>query len=206
MSMWGRCYGLGDDHDQRVRIRETTLNYGCSLPPLYIMIKDHKVIQPGKLPGVRTVVANHKAMGVHLSNSVSELVEAVADTFEGDFESISTEDAASRIDNYNSKIELNEDEIRYLMGADAISLFPSLDNMKAAQLVAEEFLNGSLIVEGADYQEIALYVALNWSPDTIRSRGLQEYAPTRRSKYGQRPGITGEGAMGQSKECKAVSM
>ena len=50
MSMWGRCFSLGDNHNHRTRIRETTLNYACSVPPLYIMVKDHKVIKPGKLP------------------------------------------------------------------------------------------------------------------------------------------------------------
>ena len=104
------------------------------------MIKDHKKIEPGDLPKTRPVVSNCRGMGVHLSNMVSEIVEALANSLDEDFEVISTEDAKSKLNDYNELggCRLSEGDLRMLIGADAVALFPSLDTTQVARLVAEE--------------------------------------------------------------------
>ena len=81
-----------------IKVDITTINHSNAVPTLYLMIKDHKLVIQGKLPSVRTVVSSNMGMGVHMANNVSEITEAVANCCEGGFEAISTEDAASRMD------------------------------------------------------------------------------------------------------------
>ena len=48
-------------------------------------------------------------MNSHLSNIISIYLEAIADEMDNNREVISTEDALSRIDRYNRKVDENED-------------------------------------------------------------------------------------------------
>ena len=66
-------------------VRETLINHSDAVPPMYIMVKDHKEIPKGSWPKTRPVVANCRGMGVHVSNIVSDVVESLANSLEWDF-------------------------------------------------------------------------------------------------------------------------
>ena len=42
--------------------------------------------------------------------------------------------------------------------------------------------------------EIGKYVSLNWAPGKIKMRGLARVCPTRKLKFGPKPGLTGQEA------------
>ena len=74
------------------------------------------------------MVSNCKGLGVHLSNIASEVVESLANSIEGEFEVVSTDDARARLGDFNEKQRRTfiYEEIKLLPGADAVALFPSL--------------------------------------------------------------------------------
>ena len=77
-----------------------------------------------------------------------------------------------------------------LLGADVISLFPSLDTKEMADVVMKELLKTSMTFQEIDWKELATYVALNLDPGEIRKAGLERVCPLRKFNHGPRPGIT----------------
>ena len=63
-SMWVKMTGLGQELGQVERMRETFLSKSVQVPPMYLMVKDHKVVQPGSLPSTRPVVSGCKSMNL----------------------------------------------------------------------------------------------------------------------------------------------
>ena len=57
-----------------------------------------KEVPQHKLPKTRPVVSNNRRMGVHLANTVSNIVESLANSMDSTFESISNEYVLARID------------------------------------------------------------------------------------------------------------
>ena len=199
MSMIQKGFCIGEDWGQEDRIRETTINHSNAVPPMYIMVKDHKVVAEGKLPKTRPVVSNCRGMGVHISNTISDIVEGLANSLEGEFEVISSEDLKARLDEYNQELgscRIPEGELRMILGVDAIGLFPSLDTRKVARIVADNFLRSDLTVDNVDYLELAKYIALNWTEGRIKLEGLQRVCPTRKCRKGARPGLGSKEAQG----------
>ena len=131
-------------------------------------------------------------MGVHQSNMVSEVVEALGVVLDKGFGCVSTEDLLARFDVYNRQVKegtMDCETERVLIGADAVGLFPSLDPDKCAKLVGEEFVTSDMKVQDVDYEVLTKYIAMNMSPGEIRLKGLHKAVPTRRYKYGPRPGV-----------------
>ena len=199
-SMLQKGFGIGDNWGHGDRVRDTIINHSDAVPPMYIMVKDHKEIPKGSWPKTRPVVENCRGMGVHVSNIVSDVVESLANSLEGDFEVISTEDVRARIDEYNTGTSnhLPDRDLRMILGADAVSLFPSLDTKQVSKIVAQEFLKSNLRVEGIDCKELGKYVGMNWSPTQILLAGLRRVVPVRKFKMGPRPGLGSKEAQGDS--------
>ena len=113
VSMLLKGFGVGQNWNQTDWIRESTICHDRNVPPMYIMIKDHKVILVGKWPSTRSVISNNKGLGVHLANVVSDIVEPTGHCTAVSFESISTEDLTARHEEYNAKVredQTKEDE------------------------------------------------------------------------------------------------
>ena len=145
--MFAKGFQIGERWNHQYWVRETVLNDSNSVPPLYLLIKDHKSRKGRCLPATRQVVSNNKSMGVHLSNGCSEVTEALGVVLDDGFCCISTEDLLARYDIYNEMVmngQVDNDTSRIIQGANAVALFPSLDPNKCAQILGEEFGNSDL--------------------------------------------------------------
>ena len=203
MSMWLKITQAGDNWNHKDRFRETCINQSNSVSPMYMLLKDHKPTKPGEIPKTRPVVSGCNGMGVHLSNHLSEIVDAVADCIEDKIEVISTEDFLSRAAKYNrevSKDDQHEVKKVAVTGADAVGLYPNLIGRHSARLVKEAFLKGNLKLDGIDYKEAARYVVMGYDQFEIRNMGLERNVPKRIYNMGPKPGVTGKDPLGKEKE------
>ena len=103
VSMWIKCLNMGESWKHTDRLRQTQINHSCLVPPLYLLIKDHKRYSGSGPPPTRPVCGAVNGMDVHLSNILSHIIESVADEMTQKTEIISTDDGLSRIDSFNSK-------------------------------------------------------------------------------------------------------
>ena len=98
---WCKIRGTGAAHGHEERVMTSKTSKSENSSNLYLMYKDHKV-DPGKTrPVVTGCTSNTRAF----SNSVSNLLEAVANCSSIEFESISGEDILSKKDRSNEKVK-----------------------------------------------------------------------------------------------------
>ena len=57
-STWVKILNMGGTWGQTDRFRKTTVNETANVPPLYLFLKDHKVMKEGKLPKTRPVCSS----------------------------------------------------------------------------------------------------------------------------------------------------
>ena len=74
--------------------------------------------------------------------------------------------------------------------ADVKALYPSLDIEFTVEKVCELFYESSITIEGVNYKELGLYIALNSRTVTEE---LREVVPTRKTRLGRPPLITSSG-------------
>ena len=87
------------------------MEQSASVPPLYLLVKDHKSYAGSGPPPTRPVCGAVNGMNVHLSNIISTYLEAIADEMENTSEVISTEDALSKLDEYNRRVDETADDV-----------------------------------------------------------------------------------------------
>ena len=93
--------------------------------------------------------------------------------------------------------ERQEEEI-VVVGIDIVSLFPSITSEQGGKLCREAILETEITFEGVNYQEIAIYIALNYSSHYKIPADVRELIPQRPKARGQRPGVTGNAAASES--------
>ena len=74
VSMWLKMGKTGENWHHEERFRESCINHSCCVSPLWLLLKDHKKVNPGELPRTRPVSGGNKSMGVHLSNLLSDYI------------------------------------------------------------------------------------------------------------------------------------
>ena len=107
VSMWIKATDMGGDWKHGERHRLSQIGWSCLVPPMYLVVKDHKSHDPDSddPPPTRPICGAVNSMNVNLSNIISTFIEAIADEMEEKAEVISTEDSLSRIDQFNSNQE-----------------------------------------------------------------------------------------------------
>ena len=154
VSMWLKITNMGLDWKHSARIRETCLNNSCCAAPMYLLVKDHKNVKPGELPPTRPVCSSCGSMGVHLSNILSEILDAIANNMKEKIEVLSTEDLLHKIDEYNKEVDRirtvgeNQGEKVTITGADATGLYPNCEGRQSGRLAREAFLESDLVFGG----------------------------------------------------------
>ena len=143
---------------------------------MYLVVTDHKTITPGDLPKTRPMVAGCKLMARHLAGFISDIVEALADCMKNPMEAISTEDMLAIVEDYNAKVlsgfwgEDFDPEELVLLGADVVSLFPSMDTTEVAREIRKELEETELRITEVDWKSLALYIALNMNQTEVKSK------------------------------------
>ena len=97
----GKSWGHED------RARKTMINHSLSLCPMYLTYKDHKGWKgdDNSPPPTRPIAGGNTGMNLHLSEALSEMIEPLADIYEGANEIISTEELKAKIEALNLKNE-----------------------------------------------------------------------------------------------------
>ena len=129
------------------------MNHSEEVPPLYLVIKGHKVVQPGQLPKTRPIVAACQSMTRHMAGLLSDLIEALADNMSNPLEVVSSEDLLAVIEEYNQQVQagyfgddFDPDEV-LLLGADVRALSPSLDCKEVSKEVMKKLLETEMRIE-----------------------------------------------------------
>ena len=81
-----------------------------------------------------------------------------------------------------------------VVGADAVSLYPSLDTESTSESVRMEVIESKMKFEGVIMFEAGKYVAMNTQPWERRQMGVDHMVPSRRYRMRPDPCITGDGA------------
>ena len=74
MSMFLKMFEVGSNWAHQDRFRESTLHKSQEVPLMTLLLKDHKVVEPGALPKTRPVVAANRGLNVPLSDVISEIL------------------------------------------------------------------------------------------------------------------------------------
>ena len=77
-------------------------------------------------------------------------------------------------------------------------MFPSLDALYTSKLVYQAAVESEIKYEGLDFKEIVTYLAINLSEWQARKSKIWKLLPKRKSKFGQKPTITGDSAKGKT--------
>ena len=86
--------------------RKTMMGNSLNTCPVTLMYKDHKNWKPScpGLPPTRQVIGGHVGVNVHVSETVSDIVEPLANHVRGGKEAVSTEDMVAKVEKLNSKM------------------------------------------------------------------------------------------------------
>ena len=96
---WVQIWGSGIDHNHQQRIINSKVTHSENVADLYLMYKDHK-----KGDKTRPTATGHSSDSLGLSNSVAEVLEAVANSEKDRYNTISSEDMLYRIHQYNKDV------------------------------------------------------------------------------------------------------
>ena len=157
-SMWLKFGGIGSDWNHQSRMREAVIQHSGTIPNTYLLLKDHKIINPGEIPKTRPVTSGFQGMGVGFSEILSDFLEAIADTKETPIEVISTEDFINRMEDFNKVDRTGQNPV--IVGADATGLFQNLLARMSGRTLGKVALKTTLKVKGLNYKEMARYIAM----------------------------------------------
>ena len=102
----------------------------------------------------------------------------------------------------NREVLQDRDSPMVIVGSDVEALYPSLEDVKVAEICYKAVLESDMKFENIDYKEAVRYIAMHWSESQCRMSDLRRVLPTRTSVKGVRPGVTGEGPLGPGDEEK----
>ena len=103
----------------------------------------------------------------------------------------STEDMLAAVKNANDSGRIGPNTV--VGSLDVKALYPSLDLEFTIEKVTEEFYSSKVKIEGVDYEELGLYLSLHRDERFLSDKGILNYCPRRRSRYGAPPKITTSG-------------
>ena len=68
----------------------------------------------------------------------------------------------------------------FIGSADVVALYPSLNIEKVTEVVADMIKKSSVTLEGVDYDEIALYLALTKNNEELTLASIDDICPKRK--------------------------
>ena len=83
-----------------------------------------------------------------------------------------------------------------LLGADAISLYPSMDVEVTAKFCKKAFLETEVELKDVDYKEATRFLAMKMTKWEVSNHSLRKYIPKRKHKNGTRPTMASAMAKG----------
>ena len=80
----------------------------------------------------------------------------------------------------------------FIGSADVVALYPSLDIDEVAEVVGEMVKKSDIELEGVNYEETSLYLAIMKDDKQLKDKGIKDLCPTRKQKLGRKPTLTGQ--------------
>ena len=187
---WLTMMQVAKNTNDGARYKTSMMSHNSDYATQYFFRKDHKVFTDQvKGPPTRPLCDVSDSCGHRLSFLISRILKEVY----VDEKTVcqSTEDMLASIQKANEDHELGEDAI--IGSLDVKALYPSLDIDFAVEVVSTEFYNSEVKIENIDYEELGLYLALNYNKNELDSKSLGKVCPTKKSRRGAPPKITGSG-------------
>ena len=188
---WCKMLRMGPNtgHDKRIRI-----NFHNNEPPIAghrTLRKDHKTdFDPIKGPPGRPLCSADSSFNYSMSHFISSILKEMIN--EEVTVCQNTEEMLAAFQELNQAGGADCNTV--IFSADVKALYPSLDIDFTTDIVCEMFQNSGISIQGADYEELGLYLRLNKTEQEIEQLGLKDYCPTRKSTRGPKPTITGCGS------------
>ena len=196
--MWAKILKAGEFSGENgpQRIKENMMSAEkLDPPPLYALRKDHKPFENEVTgPPTRPVCGATAAHNGKLSHLLSMMLKEVKKLDEDSSES--TEDILAEIQEVNERTGATmQDEEKLIVGSlDVKALYPSIDVDFAADVVANEVYKSAVEVDESsiNVEELGLYLMLTTDEKELQDSGMRKHCPTRKSKKGRKPNITGQ--------------
>ena len=198
-----RLLGVCDGNNCARRLKSALMNQNTYPPSLYFTIKDHKPMVPGEPLPARPVCGATKAHNAQLGFMLVKVLDGVSDILakQHDYESLDTQDTLAVME---SKVNNQNTRDLVIFSTDVKSLYPSLDAKQCVAIITKLVKDSRLVVEGVDWDQAVLYLAVTLTRDKVDEFGLQEIVPAwrRAGGRGRPPGITTKEVRGPLQEEK----
>ena len=222
-SSLARVLKIGNKWNQQDRVQSAAKSTLSSVPPLAILLKDHK---PGPNKPVRPLCRSSESPNGPLSEITSDVMCLVANELNSrqKTEVKSTEEMCAILDSINDKIEpdyscfescgnVEQDKLSQhnlnqhpntlpsiVIGSmDVKALYPSLDIDHSSSII-ENLIRNSQVNFDVEVLDMALHIAATNTQLQIDKMGLTEVIHTRKHKNGPRPLIISKTVTGTETE------
>ena len=169
-----RVLGLCESQNCARQLKSALLNQNTLPPSLYLTVKDHKPRVEGKPLPARAVCGAMRAHNGQLGFMLAKVVDAVSDNLakRHGTEINSKEDMLATIEE-----KINMENLVFI-SSDVEKLYPSLQPRESAAICAKLVRESDpLVVEGVDWEEACLYLAVTLSTDKVAELGLEQVVP-----------------------------
>ena len=186
---WSRILCIGKNWNQLSRVRNNMTSKDSPLAPVYTLRKDHKAyISATEGPPVRPVCGVDSSSNEKLSWLLSTFFSKLWENDRGGSICLSTEEMIAEVERVNR----SSPSTPIVIGsADVKALYPSLDIDFTIGKVCETFESSDFSLEGVNFKELGLYLAVNLTDQELASRSLASLCPTRKYPKAKRLTMTG---------------
>ena len=195
-AFWSRILNIskstGRNEEQgeknHIRAKNNLIAENCELPPIYGLRKDHKKVEDEtKGPPLRPVCSATSAYNSKLAHLMNKVLIQI---WKGEEENCaSTEELLAEFDKLNKE---GIPEKAFIGSADVVALYPSLDIKEVTRVVGEMIEESNVEIEGVDYNEIGMYLAVNNEREELEREGIDEMCHKRIAQRGRKPTLTGQ--------------
>ena len=197
-TFWAKILGISKDTGKGTvqkqrnhqRAKNNLMVESSELPPVYGLRKDHKHVEDNvKGPPLRPVCSASAAYNSKLAHLITTYLAKIWKNEEENC--ASTEELLAEFDEIN-KNQKGLTHNSFVGSADVIALYPSLNVERVADVVAEMIQNSEIKLEGIDYIEVGMYLAICKDSKELEELKIQELCPKRKHKQGRKPTLTGQ--------------
>ena len=167
---WCKFLNVGKETGQEDRIRHNFENENPSLAGHRTLRKDHKEgFDPVQGPPGRPLCSADNSYNQSMSHLLSSILREMLDKEITVCEDTEDMLATFRQINENGGLPVNTT----ILSADVKALYPSLDIEFTTDVVCDMFESSDLNIEGIDYEELGLYLAISYTRDKLIELGIQ---------------------------------
>ena len=170
---------VGQSHGQHKRaLQNATVHVNGQIPVMKGSEKDHK--PSDKSIKMRPIVNAMDGPKRNLSDIFSDIGNAVIESSKSDVVCYSTEELLESFEAFNTELDdkNKKHDMDYIVGSmDAVSLYPSLEAERSAEIIREVVMNSNITFDDIDIEELGIYLRTNLSKQYINERGYENLLP-----------------------------